>query len=196
MRKFWCRSCSCRVPVVLGGFVSRMGPPVSDGAGVPWVLTGTHQRDAPSRQDDGDIRAPTLSGWCCHGRHVVMVVSESLHVLPSNKRSVSNKSTSLPGCMYVLFFPSVSSSLAESLPLPSLLALSPLLYCLSASLSLSLSPISFVAPVPVVFSRFALPLCCPKSFNYDLLWVLSLCVSCFLICYLCAWSVFFIFSRI
>ena len=60
--------------------------------------------------------------------------------------------------------------------------------------SLSLSPISFVAPVPVVFSRCALPLCCPLSLYHDLFWVLSLCVSCFLICYLCAWSVFiFIF---
>ena len=80
MRKFWCGSCSCRVPVVLGGFVRRLGyprPPVFDGAGVPWVLTGSHQRDAPSRQDDGVIRAPPLCGWCCHGRHVVMVVSES-----------------------------------------------------------------------------------------------------------------------
>ena len=63
------------LPVVLGGFVSRLGyprPPVFDGAGVPLVLTRTHQRDAPSKQDDGDIRAPTLCGWCCHGRHVVM----------------------------------------------------------------------------------------------------------------------------
>ena len=39
-----------------------------DGAGVLWVFTGTHQRDAPSRQDDGDIRAPAHCGWCCHGR--------------------------------------------------------------------------------------------------------------------------------
>ena len=70
MRKFCCASCSCRVPVVLGGFVSRLRcprPPVCDGAGVPWVLTGTHQRDAPSRQDDGVIRAPNLRGWCCQG---------------------------------------------------------------------------------------------------------------------------------
>ena len=27
-------------------------PPVFDGAGVPWVLTGTHQRAVTSRQDD------------------------------------------------------------------------------------------------------------------------------------------------
>ena len=27
MRKFWCGSCSCRVPVVLGGSVSRLGYP-------------------------------------------------------------------------------------------------------------------------------------------------------------------------
>ena len=74
--------------MVLGGVVGRLGhrgPPVFDGAGVPWVLTGTHQRDASSSGlDDGDIRAPTLCGWCCHGHHVVMVVSESLFVLPSN----------------------------------------------------------------------------------------------------------------
>ena len=47
--------------MVLGGFVSRLGyprPPVFDGAGVPWVFTGTHQRDAPSRQDDAVVRAP------------------------------------------------------------------------------------------------------------------------------------------
>ena len=76
MREFCCGSCSCRVAVVLGGFVSRLGyprPPVFDGAGVPWVLTRTHQRDAPSRQDDGVIRAPTLwlvLSWssCRHGR--------------------------------------------------------------------------------------------------------------------------------
>ena len=42
---------------------------VKDGSGAPWVLTGTHRRDAPSRQDDGDIRAPTLRGLCCHGRY-------------------------------------------------------------------------------------------------------------------------------
>ena len=69
--------------MVLGGFVSGLGyprPPVFDGAGVPWVLTWTHQRDAPSGQDDGDIRAPTLRGGCCHGRHIVC---ESFHVLPS-----------------------------------------------------------------------------------------------------------------
>ena len=68
------------VPAVLGGFASRLGfprPPVFDGAGVPWVLTGTHQRDVPTRQDDGVIRAPTLCGWCRHGRRVVMVMSES-----------------------------------------------------------------------------------------------------------------------
>ena len=38
----------CRVPVVLCGFVSRLGcprPPVFDGAGVPWVLTGTTSLD-------------------------------------------------------------------------------------------------------------------------------------------------------
>ena len=61
--------------MVFGGFVSRLSyprPPVFDGAGVPWLLTGKHQRDAPSKQDDGDIRAPTLSGWCCHCRHVVV----------------------------------------------------------------------------------------------------------------------------
>ena len=61
--------------MVLGTFVSRLGyprPPVFDRAGVPWVLTGTHQRDAPSRMDDGDIRARTLCGWCCC---VVVVVS-------------------------------------------------------------------------------------------------------------------------
>ena len=65
MRRFWCGSCSCRVLVVLCGFVSRLGyprSPVFVGAGVSWVLTETHQRDAPSRQDDGDIRAPTLCG--------------------------------------------------------------------------------------------------------------------------------------
>ena len=62
-------SCSCGV----GGFVSHLGyprNPVSDGAGVPRVWTRTHQH-APFRQDDGDIRAATLCGWCCHGRHVV-----------------------------------------------------------------------------------------------------------------------------
>ena len=55
--------------------VRRLGyprPPVFDGAGVPWVLTGTDQRDAPSRQDDGVIRAPTLCAWCCHGREWVV----------------------------------------------------------------------------------------------------------------------------
>ena len=59
-------SCSCRVPVVLGGFVSRLGYPhgsLFDGAGAPLVFTVTHQRDASSKQDDGDIRAPTLCGW-------------------------------------------------------------------------------------------------------------------------------------
>ena len=56
-------------------------PPVFDGASVPWALTGTHQRDSPSRQDDGVIRAPTICGWCCHGCHVV---SESSHALLSN----------------------------------------------------------------------------------------------------------------
>ena len=53
MRKFWCGSCSCRAPVVLDGFVSRMDypwSPVFDGAGAPWELTRTHH--APSRQDD------------------------------------------------------------------------------------------------------------------------------------------------
>ena len=58
--------------MVLGGFVSRLGytrPSVFDGAGVLWVLTGTHQCDAPSKQDAGDIRTPTLCGWCCHDRH-------------------------------------------------------------------------------------------------------------------------------
>ena len=44
------------------------GLPHTDGAGVPWVLTGTHQRDAPPKQRGGDIRAPTLCGWCCRGR--------------------------------------------------------------------------------------------------------------------------------
>ena len=46
------------------------GLPSFDGAGLPCVLTGTDQRDAPSRQDDGDIRGPTLCGWwlCCRGR--------------------------------------------------------------------------------------------------------------------------------
>ena len=104
MRKFWGGSCSCRVPVVLGGFVRRLGyprPPVFDGAGEPWVLIGTHQRDAPSRQDDGDVRSPTLRGWCCHGRHVVM----SSHVPPSNisrmtqfkKKKFSQIKTNLKG---------------------------------------------------------------------------------------------------
>ena len=45
-------------------------PPVFDGAGVPWVLTGTHQRDAPSRQDDGASERQPICGWCCHGRHL------------------------------------------------------------------------------------------------------------------------------
>ena len=87
-----------RVPVVLlwclTWLCQSLGyprPPVFDGAGVPWVLTGTHQRDAASKQDDGDIRAPTLCGWCCHGRHVVMVVSEPLYVLPSNKIGTCKK---------------------------------------------------------------------------------------------------------
>ena len=31
-----------------------------------------------------ETSAPTFCGWCCHGRHVVMVVSESLHVLLSD----------------------------------------------------------------------------------------------------------------
>ena len=39
-----------------------------DGAGAPWVLTWTHQRDAPPKQGGGDIREPTLCGWCCRGR--------------------------------------------------------------------------------------------------------------------------------
>ena len=33
--------------------------PDLDGAGVPWVLTGTHERDPPSQRDDGDIRDVT-----------------------------------------------------------------------------------------------------------------------------------------
>ena len=91
LRKFWCRSCCCRVVVVLGGFVSRWathGFPSLTALVVPWVLAGTHQRDAPSRQDDGVIRAPTLCGWCHHGRHVV---SESQHVLPFNTLSQAKK---------------------------------------------------------------------------------------------------------
>ena len=45
-------------------------PPVFDGAGVPWVLTGTHQRDTPSRQDDGASERQPICGWCCHGRRL------------------------------------------------------------------------------------------------------------------------------
>ena len=93
LRKFESRSCSCGAPVVLGGFVSRLGflrPRVFDGAGVPWLITGTHQREAPSTQDDGIIRGPTFCGWCCHRRHVVMVVSESCNVLPSNTIQIQN----------------------------------------------------------------------------------------------------------
>ena len=44
------------------------GLPFIDGTGVPWVLTWTHQRDAPPKQGGGDIREPTLCGWCCRGR--------------------------------------------------------------------------------------------------------------------------------
>ena len=63
--------------MVLGGFVSRLGyprPPVFDGAGVPWVLTGTHHHNTQLRQHDGDISAQTLCGWCCCAVVVVGVV--------------------------------------------------------------------------------------------------------------------------
>ena len=100
MKKFWCGSCSCRVPVVLGGFVSRLGyprPPVFDGAGVPWVLTKTDQRDAPSRHDDGDIRVPTPCGWHCHGRH-------------GRDGRESSRYTRYPP---TLFFPQISNQIAD-----------------------------------------------------------------------------------
>ena len=81
LRKFWSISRSCRVPVVrLCQSLSHPRPPVFDDVGVPWVLTRTHQRDAPSRQDDGVIRASTLWGWCCHGRHVAMDISDMCYL--------------------------------------------------------------------------------------------------------------------
>ena len=80
MRKFWCGSCSCRVPVVFLWCLAALSvawtthtASLFDGAGAPWVFTVTHQRDASSWRGDGDIRAPTLCGWWCHSRHVVMV---------------------------------------------------------------------------------------------------------------------------
>ena len=41
-----------------------------DSMGVLWVSTGTRPCGAPSRQDDGDIRAPARAGVvkCCRGR--------------------------------------------------------------------------------------------------------------------------------
>ena len=62
--------------------MNRLGysqPPIFDGAGVPWALPGTHQRDAPYRQDDGDIRAPTLCGWSCCVVVSGVVVGATLH---------------------------------------------------------------------------------------------------------------------
>ena len=63
-------SCSCRVPVVFLWCLAALSvawathtASLFDGAGAPWVFTVTHQRDASSKQDDGDIRAPTLCGW-------------------------------------------------------------------------------------------------------------------------------------
>ena len=60
------------------------GLPPIDGAGVPWVLTWTHQRHAAPKQGGGDIREPTLCGWCCYipthslGRaHVAWVSDDS-----------------------------------------------------------------------------------------------------------------------
>ena len=71
LTKFWYRTCSCGVWRLFRVAWATHGLPSFDGAGVTWVLTRTHQRDAPSRQDDGDIRAPTLL-WlvllCCRDR--------------------------------------------------------------------------------------------------------------------------------
>ena len=84
---------------------------------------GTHQRDAPSRHDDGVIRTPTLCCWCCHGphgRHVVMV-SESYHALLSNtplgRESVSRCSVDSRGsCIGVLVVVTTNSSASVTSP--------------------------------------------------------------------------------
>ena len=45
-------------------FWATHGLPYIDGAGVQWVLTGTHQRAVTSRQDDVTAERSTLCGWC------------------------------------------------------------------------------------------------------------------------------------
>ena len=77
-KKVWCRSCSYHVPVVLGGFVGRLGyprPPNFDGTGVPWVLTGTHH---PSKMMESS--EPFVVG-------VVVVVMSSCSFVSRNTRN-------------------------------------------------------------------------------------------------------------
>ena len=44
-------------------FLGNPRPPVFDGAGVLWVLTGTHQRAVTSRQGDVTAERQPFCGW-------------------------------------------------------------------------------------------------------------------------------------